>query len=109
MIREGEEEEEEEEEGGGRVVQWISSNPPTLDSETLTKIAKLANLFFSDMQNIKNLLERIQTPTSFALLSNKDLNLHTLIQRCRSNVDSGHYVSFMLILDYIKLAFHLAK
>jgi hypothetical protein len=131
--REAAEEEGEEEEGGeerGRkegegekgkekavtttdpagAVQWTYGHPPTPEPEILTRIAELANLSSSvHMKSIENLLGMIQVPTTFVPACSRDLSLHALIKKCRSNVDSCHYVSFVSMVDNIKLAFHLAK
>jgi hypothetical protein len=89
------------------VVQWTHCHPPTPESNILTRIAKLANLSSGYIQSIKNLLEKIQVPVSFVPANSEDLGLHVLIQKCRSNVDSSHYVSFISMVDYIILALHL--
>ncbi|KAG1736620.1 uncharacterized protein EDB91DRAFT_1083291 [Suillus paluster] len=92
------------------VVQWTSCHPPTLESDILTKITELANISSSGhIRSILNLLERIQAPATFVSANSGDLGLHTLIQKCRSNEDFSHYVSFMSMVDYVKLSFHLAK
>jgi len=91
-------------------VQWTYGHPPTPEPEILTRIAELANLSSSvHMKSIENLLGMIQVPTTFVPACSRDLSLHALIKKCRSNVDSCHYVSFVSMVDNIKLAFHLAK
>ncbi|KAG1794477.1 hypothetical protein EV424DRAFT_1560315 [Suillus variegatus] len=92
-------------------VQWTNCPPPTPTHDVLTRIAELANLSsLDDLQSIKNLLGMIQKSSdTLTLAQGGDLTLHSLLRKCRSNTDKSHYVSFVSMLDYIKLAFHLAK
>jgi hypothetical protein len=101
---------EEEEEENITPILWIKGPPPIPTHEVVTKILELANLSSDDQQSIQNLLDMIRkSPPTLVPACGEDLTLHSLIKKCRSNAGSGHYVSFISMLDYIKLAFHLAK
>jgi len=106
----GEQEQEEQEEENITPILWMKGPPPIPTHEVVTKILELANLSSDDQQSIQNLLDMIRkSPPTLVPACGEDLTLHSLIKKCRSNAGSGHYVSFISMLDYIKLTFHLAK
>jgi hypothetical protein len=109
---EEEPEEEPEEDSGDKITPWqTDGSPPPPDTATLTRIAELANLRSSDGQNrVQNLLSAIQKQTCVTLnsTSGEGLTLKGLISKCQTNDDNSHYLSFISIIDNIRLAFHLA-
>jgi hypothetical protein len=106
------EEEEYEEDASNKEATWqANGSPPPPDTSMLTRIAELANLRSSDnLKHIQNLLAVIQKKTSATLnpTSANDLTLKNLIRKCQTNDEDGQYLSFISMIDNIRLAFHLA-
>lgn len=105
-------EEESEEDVGDENTTWrTDGSPPPPDTAILTRIAELANMCSSDsLKQIQNLLDSIQTQGCATLdpISAKDLTLQKLIRKCETNDENSQYISFISMIDNIRLAFHLA-
>ncbi|KAG2355760.1 hypothetical protein BDR07DRAFT_1381281 [Suillus spraguei] len=110
-----EEREQDEERKGdltNKEVAWqTDGSPPPPDTDMLTRIAELANLWSSDkLKHIQNLLAVIQEQKCAIVnpTSANDLTLQKLIRKCQTNGENGQYLSFISMIDNIRLAFHLA-
>ncbi|KAG2030110.1 hypothetical protein BDR03DRAFT_987309 [Suillus americanus] len=105
-------EQESEEDTDDEEATWqTDGSPPPPDAAMLTRIAELANLCSSDiLKQIQNLLAVLQEQTCATInpTSAEDLTLKKLIHKCQTNDEHDQYLSFISMLDNIRLAFHLA-
>jgi hypothetical protein len=107
----------EEEQGEGssneQDSEWqTDGSPPPPYTTMLNKIAELASLTSSRYsESIRTLLVTIQKQrlANISPGSPEDLTLSGLIHKCKANSDNSHYLSFISMMDSIRLAFHLAR
>ncbi|KAG1778087.1 hypothetical protein EV702DRAFT_1196503 [Suillus placidus] len=90
----------------------IDGSPPPPYPAMLNRIAELASLSSSQhLESIRSLLVTIQKQRLADLSPGtpEDLTLSGLIHKCKANSENGHYLSFISMIDSIRLAFHLAR